>query len=33
VQSSTIKNPVGINRRDKQLQPVRKPLFTRRSRV
>jgi hypothetical protein len=31
LQSSTPKNPLGINRRDKQLQPVRKPPFTRRS--
>ena len=30
VQSSTTKNPLGINRRDKQLQPVRKPPFTKR---
>jgi hypothetical protein len=29
LQSSTMKNPLGINRRDKQLQPVRKPPFTR----
>jgi hypothetical protein len=29
VQRSTIKNLLGINRRDKQLQPVRKPPFTR----
>jgi hypothetical protein len=29
-QSSTMKNPLGINRRDKQLQPVRKPPFTKR---
>ena len=28
LQSSTMKNPLGINRRDKQLQPVRKPPFT-----
>ena len=28
--SSTMKNPLGINRRDKQLQPVRKPPFTKR---
>jgi hypothetical protein len=30
LQSSTMKNPLGINRRDKQLQPVRKPPFTKR---
>jgi hypothetical protein len=30
LQSSTMKNPRGINRRDKQLQPVRKPPFTKR---
>ena len=29
LQSSTMKNPLRINRRDKQLQPVRKPPFTR----
>src|SRR5262245_26658404 len=28
-QSNTMKNPSGINRRDRQLQPVRKPPFTR----
>src|SRR5437764_7568560 len=28
-QSSIMKNPLRINRRDKQLQPVRKPPFTR----
>jgi hypothetical protein len=33
LQSSTMKNPVGINRRDKQHRPVRKPPFTRRSRL
>jgi hypothetical protein len=27
---SAMKNPRGINRRDKQLQPVRKPPFTKR---
>ena len=31
LQSSTMKKPVGINLPDKQLQPVRKPPFTRRS--
>jgi len=31
LQSSTLKNPLGINRRDKRLQPIRKPPFTRRS--
>jgi hypothetical protein len=30
LQSSTVKNPRSINRRDKQLQPVRKPPFTKR---
>ncbi len=33
LQSSTMKNPLGINRRDKQLQPVRKPPFTKRFRA
>jgi len=28
LQSSTMNNPASINRRDKQLQPVRKPPFT-----
>jgi hypothetical protein len=28
LQNSTMKNPLGINLRDKQLQPVRKPPFT-----
>jgi len=31
LQSSRLKNPLRMNRRDKQLQPVRKPSFTRRS--
>jgi hypothetical protein len=31
LQSSIVKKPVGINRPDKQLRPVRKPPFTRRS--
>jgi hypothetical protein len=31
LQSSTLKNLLGINRRDKRLQPIRKPPFTRRS--
>jgi len=30
LQRSAMKNPLGINRRDKQLQPVRKPPFTKR---
>jgi hypothetical protein len=30
LQSSTMKNPLGVNGRDKQLQPVRKPPFTKR---
>ena len=29
LQSSIMKNPLGIKRRDRQLQPVRKPPFTR----
>ena len=33
LQSSTIKNPVRTNRRDKRLRPVRKPPFTRPSRL
>jgi hypothetical protein len=33
LQSSIIKNPFRINRRDKQLRPGRKPPFTRRSRL
>jgi len=32
LQSSTMKNPLRINRRDKQHKPVRKPPFTRRFR-
>jgi hypothetical protein len=28
LQSSTLKSPVGMNRRDKQLPPITKPLFT-----
>jgi len=31
LQSSTLKSALGINRRDKRLQPIRKPPFTRRS--
>ncbi len=31
LQSSTLKSPLSINRRDKRLQPIRKPPFTKRS--
>jgi hypothetical protein len=33
LQSSTLKNPLGIKHRDKLLQPIRKPPFTRRFRT
>ena len=33
LQNSTVKNRLGIKRRDEQLRPVRKPPFTRRFRA